>query len=648
MRKNNNGNASTKFCSNCGIPLPQYPLMGRPWNGAPPAYYCCYGCLAVGEEHKEKQQITENTDTSQFISRLSLSGWKLGISILIVSQIMIFGIAVNLHRDISSQTKLFVKIIIMIGAIIVSIVLGSNLLKTVYINLVQRRISIELLFLITLLGSFIASCDSLVNDYEYTYFEVIPILLITYTLGNIIVAKARERAIQKAASWSEEICIARKVTTNQEYCLVPVDKIEIGDYIQVRPGELVPVNGVITQGTAYVFSHLLTGNQHPMIRRINDIIYAGEIVYDSVLYIRVAESGKDRWINSIINTVKKTQTDIQLEPSYVNWITKIFVKILIIVSLVTFLYWYVLQEVPWHRALYYSSSVLLVSCPCVFGIAIPLITWRTIRLLADNGLIVRKHDFIRKIPEITCIVFDKTGTLTHIDKYDIEIITPLHGQERNILLSQLSFIEQHTNHPVAVALRDLYNHTAEHNRCILHKLTIVPACGITAEIEQDGTRFTYDIGTSDWILKICDTSLFKQVWNINENSNIHGSILISRNKVLLCIMNLRERWHDNIDNILEKLINMRVKIYILTGEKDSYIYNSKNVVLCTNMSPAQKEQFVQMKIEQKEKVLYIGDGINDVPAMCCSYVSIGIASRSDLVASLTDAILYNRDLGIIP
>jgi heavy metal translocating P-type ATPase len=557
---------------------------------------------------------------------------------------MIFGTSLNLHNDISIHIYNIVYIIILLSTILVIFLLGNSLFINTLREIRRKRITIESLFAITLLGSFIASLESYINGYGYIYFEVVPILLIIYNIGNLLVSRIRYTTIKRASLWNNQLNQAHKVIADNKTIDVPVDTIQENDIIQTNPGEAIPVDGKIIEGSAYIYSGYVRGEPFPVARNVGDSVIAGEIVYDAVIRIQAKSKGTNRQIDNIIDIINKTNN----KPGSIRYISdklsQLFVPFIIMVSIITFFYWLILKEDKWYNALYHSMSVLLVACPCVIGIAVPLIQWISVNKLAENGIILRSGDIIERLAKIDCIIFDKTGTLTDIENYSIKYKSFADNTLLEYILCAIYYIEKNIKHPIAQIISQTIDKCDKYT-IYFSEIKQIPGCGIEAKLIVQNMAMTLHIGTEDWIKKIIDQ---EELVILYQESSKSKSIYVLCNYQLSMIIEYREKLINYARETFVELSKLGLQTIVMTGDNHPHLENLLVHNIYSGLSPLEKYQRLKELKDKNNNIMYIGDGINDASALASADVAIALASGVDLAVQASDAILYNKDLRVIP
>ena len=280
-------------CEECGGPLGSAGLRGRAWPHRLPANYCCYGCLSLGEHARQRGS------GSQEATNLGSLGFRLGIALVIAGQSTIFGLALNLHDDVPSSVRSLVQWLIFGSTLFVFALLGGPLLRTAWGETRRVRLTIEALFLLTMIGALAASLQAQLTGRGKIYFEVVSILLVVYTLGKLVGARSRSKVFAASRAWSGHLETCRRIEAN-EGLMVPVSAVALGDCIEVFAGETIPVDGVIREGVGFVSEAPVSGEPFAVVRMPGDSVLAGTASFDATFRIEATSRGKHRHIDRIL------------------------------------------------------------------------------------------------------------------------------------------------------------------------------------------------------------------------------------------------------------------------------------------------------------------------------------------------------------
>ncbi len=400
--------------------------------------------LSCGNRSNTKPPVAENKNLPIWL--------KLAISIFLAGQAMVLSLAVNLSNT-STTSRLTIHIITLSLTLVVMGLLGPPLVLSAIADLKQKRITVQALFLTTMFGAMIASLQSMISGEGAVYFEVVSVLLVIYTVNILVKGRNKASAIQAAETWINRLRSARKIDDRGHAAQVSIDEIVAGDLVEVNPGEWIPIDGEVVQGTAFVCDTPMTGEPFARVVRPGDRVLAGYSIEDATLRNRSTANGSNRKIDdllTIIDNARKQPSSIQ---SIVDRLTQLFLPIILSISILTFTGWTYLSG--WQVGLFRAMSVLLIACPCALGLATPIAIWTTLGQFAQRGLVVRHANVIERLASVNQAIFDKTGTLTSENLYLVDVVTRPGGIPRQRLLSWLAEIEARSSHPIAKALSNV-------------------------------------------------------------------------------------------------------------------------------------------------------------------------------------------------
>jgi cation transport ATPase len=311
----------------------------------------------------------------------------------------------------------------------------------------------------------------------------------------------------------------------------------------------------------------------------------------------------------------------------------------------TFAIWVTIAE--WPTALMNSMSVLLIACPCALGLATPLAVWSTLSSLASQGLVVRQANLIDALARVDHVVFDKTGTLTDDRLYLLDVVTRSAGAERSRLLSWIAEVESLSSHPVARALATIT--TDPHTVAVSNvEVVIESGCGIFARFEDErGASHEMRIGPPDWIGVPSDsqeTAVSPSARFASLHRDNGGRIDVELDGRLEAICILREKVRPSVTETVGRLKGKGIRVSILTGDRSE----NRTAEIVENvigaLRPHEKADVIDNWQRAGASCLYVGDGINDAPAMCKADAAIALGSGAELAKSAAPAVLNHGNL----
>lgn len=612
-------------CSYCAVPLPGSGLHGRAWPNRPAAVYCCYGCLSLGEEKLARGEAPHAPVEGPW--------FRLGSSLFLAGQAMTFGLAVNLSETTPHETFLLHAGVCLATSLVV-LLLGWPLLAASWSELRLGRITVEALFLVSVLGAFGVSLHSFARGTGPIYFEVVAILLVVYTLGKVGPALVRRRALASAQAWSATLAHGRL----EDGRTVPVGNIRPGDVVVVHRGEAVCVDGRVLEGNAFLQDTPLTGEPFARVVRPGDGVLAGSISQDGTLRIRSERNGTDRVVDRLLAAVEEARNQPWAVQRQADRLASLFVPLVVLTAGAVFWYWLRTADAAtgWLNAM----SVLLVACPCALGLATPLVVWLTLARLGEQGLVVRSGAFVERLARVDQVLLDKTGTLTDSQAGIVDLITTATGEERGRLLARIAAAESGSRHPIARAFHRL----AEANRsaaAMVLDFEEVPGKGISARIADETGEHRLRLGVPDWL---------GHSPNFPEDTAAPADqrIAVEEDGRLVAVAVLAESLRDGTPEALADFASMDLPVTLLTGDPRQRNAASDLAVCKTGLLPEEKAAEVRDIVHREGHPLFVGDGVNDAGALSTAWAGIAVSSGSDLAADAADAVLYRHDLRVLP
>jgi len=626
-------------CDYCRGPITGAGHAGRPWPGHAASNYCCFGCLSLGEQNN---QIAATQP-------LPNSGWKLdglairlGISLIVVAQSMIFGLALNLHDDVPADVRWVVQSLILCATLVVVALLSPPLFRTAWHEFRHGRLTIEALFLLTMTGAMAASLQAHITGHGKIYFEVVSILLVVYTLGKVIGARSRAAALAGARAWAGQLETCRLVDARGRTRSVLVTEVLAGDVVEVNPGETFAVDGVIRDGIGFVSEAAVSGEPFAVVRRPGDRVLAGAASHDAAFRIEATTPGTARQVDRLLAAVDAARDRPVSLQAQADALGQWFFPLVVLTAFGTFAYWSLFTLVGWEAALFNSMSVLLVACPCVIGLATPIVIWSALGRLAERGVIVRAGDAVERLAQIDRVMLDKTGTLTDDSFALLDIATIATGDERAKLLGWLSVIQERSNHPVARPFAKLPRPFASR----VESLRVVPGCGVEASIVADGVTHVVQIGTPQWIASFSRDT--KRSALCNELRATGHRVDVALDGKLVAAAALSEQLRDSIPQALAGFRALGLPVEVLTGDNAARTASLTNLPARSGLLPDDKRLAVEAANASGGRPLFVGDGINDAAALASAHVGIALASGTDIAVSAADVTLYHNDLRVLP
>ncbi len=566
---------------------------------------------------------------------------------------MLLGFAVNLTPP-TGTIRTVLHAALAGSAVLVLGVLGWPLWRASWECVCRRRITVELMFLAGIVGAFGASVFSSFTGIGAVYYEVVAVLLVVYTIGKTLTARARERALAETARLRDTFDVGRRVGPDGAVELGPVAAIETGDRVRVYPGEPVPVDGRILTGTSFVRETPLTGEPHAVVRRPGDRILAGSWAEDGELDLQATAPGRARQLDELLHWVERARSETAdgatggMRP-LVDRLTTWFLPSVMTIALATFAFWGWRGE--WAHGLFNSLAVLLVACPCALGLAAPLAQWNALATLAARGVACRSTATLERLAKVNRVVFDKTGTLSEEQQSLIDFAAVEDSRFRENLLSLLAEVQSRSSHPVARAFARAARTGASDLR--VRSLKPVPGCGIEAWVEGKGTEQRLQVGTRAWV-QGATTNDVKESRLLEElrAEPLDQLVYVALEGRLVGMGVVRERLRDSTASAWQQLQELGCAVSVLTGDQSEraarLLPAAEEGTVEGSLRPADKAVRVEAWEQAGASVAFVGDGINDAPALRAASVGVALNSGAALATATADVVLGGGDLREVP
>ena len=586
---------------------------------------CCHSTATCEEE---SEQLVLNREAKTWL--------RIGMAGLLAAQAMIFSLAVNMS-PVEGSARWILHGALALSALGVFLLAGLPILRESWDALRRGRIVFEQFFLVGILGAFFASLHSSFTGTGSVYYEVVAVLVAIYTFGTILARQRRDalrRSIEKIGAAFDH-CERLDAAGHRER--VTVDRIAPGDQVLVGAGEGIPVDGTVADGVALVSEAALTGEPYPVVKRAGDPVLAGGRVEDSALRIAATCSGRSRRLDSLLRSIEEARKNpgrIQREADrLVSW----FLPLVMVIAALTTIGW--TMHSGWLTGVFNGLAVLLIACPCAMGLATPVAIWAALAALAKRGLFARGGDAIETLALVDTAVFDKTGTLSESDARIVDfVVAP--GTDRAQLLREIAAVQTGSGHPIARAFRATPSADAP---LLARDIRTVPGAGIEGGL-PDGTHL--QIGNDGILASGEEATALRELLATEEEGG--NEILVRRNGRLVGLAVVRESLRDSAREAMMQMKSLGIRTIVMTGDREENAARFGFDECLAGLTPDAKLREVETLRAAGRKVLFIGDGINDAPAMAAATASIAMAGGSELPRETAAMELGGQDLRVIP
>ncbi|HRC92429.1 MAG TPA: copper-translocating P-type ATPase, partial [Bacteroidia bacterium] len=481
--------------------------------------------------------------------------------------------------------------------------------------------------------------------HAHVYFEAAAVIVAFILLGKMLEEKAKGKtssAIKKLMGLQPKtvIVIQSDGTEKQTF----VEDVTVDDIILVKPGEKIAVDGTLIKGSSYVDESMLTGEPVPVLKNINDKVYAGTINQKGSFQFKALKIGKETMLAHIIKTVQDAQGSKAPVQKLVDKIAGIFVPIVIGIAILTFVLWQIFGvDNGMVQGLLAAITVLVIACPCALGLATPTAIMVGVGKAAENGILIKDAESLELAKKVTAVVLDKTGTITE----GKAVVTDVYWHNDNSGTASILYsIEKKSEHPLADAVVKNFSKTEVVE---LSSFESVTGKGVRATYLGEN----YFVGNMTFIkeqnISIDDMLLEKATAWTKEAKTV---IWFTDSEQVLSIIAISDTIKTTSLSAIQQLHQMGIEVYMLTGDNES---TAKAIAEKTgidkfqaNMLPQDKAAFIKELQQQGKIVAMAGDGINDSTALATADVSIAMGKGSDIAMDVAKMTIVSSDLNKIP
>lgn len=502
----------------------------------------------------------------------------------------------------------------------------------------NARLTMDLPIAIGSLATWLYSCWVTLNESGEVYFDTVVTFLFVILIGRYLEGLSKRNASSAALRLMElQPRLATRLLPDGEE-RISVRKLKVGDQVLVRPGEKIPADGEIVAGRSYVDESMLSGESKPVHKELGTSVVAGSINVDGSLTVLVRSTGADTALAHIVALVEEAQGSKASVQRIADRIVPWFVATTLGLAAITFLYW---LKADFDTALLAAVSVLIITCPCALGLATPMGIAVGVGAGARNGVLVRHGQALETLSGITHVVFDKTGTLTE-GKMRVADLLVSDGFTRDELIYLAAAVESQSRHPLAVAISEAYEGS---RKLACDGFVSESGLGVTGRV--DGRDVV--VGNLR-LMQRENVAVESHIGNaqrrIEEQLGI--AVLVAVDGILAGLIHLQDRIREEALPLVEAIREKGIGITMLTGDSQQAATTLQDRLgdmrVVAEVMPEEKEAEVRRLQQQGEKVLMIGDGVNDAPALARADVSIAMGSGMDVSMECADIVLVSSDL----
>ena len=508
-------------------------------------------------------------------------------------------------------------------------------------------------FIYSLYISYKIFADNNIHLMHSLYYESAAMIIAFVMLGKYLETLSKGKAsaaIKKLVNFQAK---KANIIRNGEIVEIDINEVSKGDIVFIKPGEKIPVDGTIIEGHSTIDEAMITGESIPVEKLENDKVYSGSINKDGALKVVVNATEGETLISKIAKLVEDAQMTKAPIARLADKVSLIFVPTVIFIAIFAALLWWFLikynvvsvSQNHFEFVLTIFISILIIACPCSLGLATPTAIMVGTGKGAELGILIKSGEALEKLNEIDTIVFDKTGTLTEGTPKVIDIVSIGNALSKDEILKIAASMEVNSEHPLGKAV---YDEAKEKNVELydVKKFLSISGRGVIGEIEEK----KYLLGNKKLLLDNGISNLYEEEIHRYELEG-KTTILLADEEKLIAFITLADVVRNESIKLIEKLKKENIKTYMLTGdnERTAKVIAKKLGIddVIAEVSPEDKYKKVKDLQEQGRKVVMVGDGVNDSPALAQADVGMAIGSGTDIAIESAGIVLMSKDIETI-
>lgn len=478
------------------------------------------------------------------------------------------------------------------------------------------------------------------HGHEPLYFESAAVIITLVLLGKYLEARAKLQTTAAIRALQELQPNTLLLVEEGGVKEIPISEAKTGQIISVRPGQNVPVDGQIVEGTTHLDESFLTGESLPVMKTVGDPVTAGAVNGDGNLKIRIQATGSETMLSKIIKMVEEAQAKKAPIQKLVDRVSAVFVPAVIGIALVTLVGWGLWTQ-DWEQAILNAIAVLVIACPCALGLATPTSIMVGTGVAAKRGILIKDAESLEISHQVNAVAFDKTGTLTE-GRPSVHSFWTKNSEN---ILSLVYSMQENSEHPLAKAVVQ-FSKGRDGKILETRDAKAIPGFGVTAFIE--GKEYWFGSKKMMENLKLDFSEL--STW-LEENSARTQSFFAEKNRILAAF-SFQDSIKENAPKTIEKLKDLGIQTILITGDHrktaESVATELGIQTVLAEVLPQEKSRAIQELKEKGRIVAMVGDGINDAPALAAAHVGMAMSTGTDVAMHTAGITLMRGDPLLIP
>lgn len=525
---------------------------------------------------------------------------------------------------------------------------GAVFYQSAWRAVLNRSGNMDLLVAIGTTAAYALSVYMLLQGHQHLYFEASSVVITLVLLGKWLETRAKRQTTEAIRALQQLRPETARVKREGEELEIPLAQVFLHDIVVVRPWERIPVDAVILEGASHVDESLMTGESAPVHKKVGDRVIGGSINSDGLLVIQTVAVGAETTLSRIIRLVEDAQAAKPEIQRLVDKVSAVFVPIVIVIALGTFLAWG-LYSGNWEQAILNAVAVLVIACPCALGLATPTAVMAGTGVAAQHGILIKDANALELAHSITQVVFDKTGTLT-VGKPVLLSTKAIHGQD-DTMLELAAAIEQNSSHPLAKAVVDQLAIIGK-TPSLSTSVKELPGRGLHGEVDSK----TVYVGNERWMAELgiemgTLTDISMEFQNAGKTISCVAVREGAAKPSLLGILVFGDEIKQSSKQAITGLRLKNIKTWLLTGDNRISAENVAQVLgidmVLAEQTPESKASTIASLRQKDQVIAMVGDGVNDAPALAAADVSFAMSTGTDVAMHTADITLMRSDPSLV-
>lgn len=598
------------------------------------------GFLSLGIDNFEKEEKKKTNEKYKLLAITVIS-----ILVLYISMSHMVGLPVIPFLNMMIYPVNYAISLFILTTIV--LILGKDILRNGYKNLIHKTPNMDTLVMIGVLASYIYSIYGTIQilkghamHVEELYYESAAIVIFFIEIGRYIENKNKDKtkeALQQLMTITPNNAVILK---DGKEITVTLDEIQKGDIVICKPGKKIAVDGEVVEGTTHINESFITGESVPVKREKGSKVIAGSINYEGTIKYKAEKIGKESTVSEIVRLVTQATSTKAPIAKIADTISGYFVPVVLIIAFLAFGIWMLISK-NFATAINIFVSILVVACPCSLGLATPLAIVIASGNASKKGILVKTSETLENAHKVKTICFDKTGTLTKGELSIYKLYNYSNIDEKEILKIVAS-IENKSEHPIA---RAIVKKAQDENINLeeIKEFKAIPGFGVEAIIES-GEK--YLIGNKKLMLE--NNIKIENEKDEQELVSDGNSILfVSSNNKIVALIGVKDILKENVKEVIKKLKQRKINLVMLTGdnEKTAEIIAKEIGIekVISNVTPKEKAEQIK-KLKEDGIVMMCGDGINDSVSLVTADIGVSVSSGTDIAMDSSQVVLMSDNL----